>query len=343
MLTVPQIVLDAYDLGEIRKIDRVSEGLIHQTYKIESSAGDFILQRLHPLLGTKEIGLDFLAVTNHLLKKGLPAAEAVLTKDGDVLAHDGEPGGEPGGHTWRMQTFIDGRTYSQLSDPDMAKEAGQIYAQLHNALSDMGYVFQSELKLHETKKIHDEFQETLKVWKGEQMLEEGLRDEVDFLLTELPKQILPDDLPQRVIHGDPKISNILFKDGKAVSVIDLDTCNRHTVLVDIGDAFRSWCGKQEDDPNNAFDLELFAAGWEGYKEGATFLTDRERQLVPQAIACITLELAMRFLDDVFNDSYFGFDAERYTSRREHNLARVHGQIALYKDFMSKIDLVNNVL
>lgn len=335
-LTVPQHVLDAYDLGEIDNIEQIADGLIHQTYKIESTAGDFVLQKLHPLLGTKEIGQDFLAVTTHLSEKRFPAAQAVLTKNGDILAHDGEA-------SWRMQTFVDGRTYSQLSDPAMARESGRIYAQLHNALSDMKYEFQSELKLHETQKILDGFQETLKVWEGEQMLEEGLREEVDFLLAELPEQMLPDDLPQRVIHGDPKISNILFCDGKAVSVIDLDTCNRHTALVDIGDAFRSWCGKEEDDRNNTFDLELFAAGWEGYAQGAAFLTDQERALVPQAIACITLELAMRFLDDVFNDNYFGYDPKRYASRREHNLARVHGQIALYKDFKRRFEEVKAVV
>ena len=198
-LTVPQHVLDAYDLGEIDNIEQIADGLIHQTYKIESTAGDFVLQKLHPLLGTKEIGQDFLAVTTHLSEKRFPAAQAVLTKNGDILAHDGEA-------SWRMQTFVDGRTYSQLSDPAMARESGRIYAQLHNALSDMKYEFQSELKLHETQKILDGFQETLKVWEGEQMLEEGLREEVDFLLAELPEQMLPDDLPQRVIHGDPKIS-----------------------------------------------------------------------------------------------------------------------------------------
>ena len=337
MNDIPKSVLDAYDLGPIDKVDRISDGLIHQTYKIESMAGDFVLQRLHALLGTAEIGQDFLAVTTHLNDERFPAPEAVLTSGGEVLVHDGE-------HNWRMQTYIDGRAYSKLDDPVMAKEAGAMYARLHKALAGMDYEFQSELKLHETKKIFEEFQQTLKEWEGEKMLEEGLRDEVDFLLEHLPKQFLPEDLPQRVIHGDPKISNVLFKDGEAVGVIDLDTCNRHTVLVDIGDAFRSWCGKEEDDPENTFNLELFEAGWRGYVDGAgDFLTDEERALVPQAIACITLELATRFFKDVFDDAYFGWDSARYKSRREHNLARAHGQMALFKDLMSKIEDVKKVL
>jgi Ser/Thr protein kinase RdoA (MazF antagonist) len=323
MNDIPKSVLEAYDLGSIEKISRISDGLIHQTYM----AGDFILQRLHPLLGTAEIAQDFLTVTTYLTKEGFPAPEAALAQGGEVLVYDGE-------FSWRMQTFINGRTFSAVSDPLVAKEAGAMYARLHKALSGMDYEFQSELKLHETKKIFSEFQETLEKWRGEKLLEE-VREEVDFIL---------EALPRRVIHGDPKISNILFKGGEAIGVIDLDTCNNHTILVDIGDAFRSWCGKEEDDSENVFNLELFKAGWQGYTENAgDFLTGEERALVPKAISCITLELAARFLKDLFDDNYFGWNAERYESRREHNLARVRGQVALYKDIQKKLSEIEQVL
>ena len=136
----------------------------------------------------------------------------------------------------------------------------------------------------------------------------------------------------------PEVVGIENGLGNVMTVIDLDTCNHLTVLADLGDAFRSWCGGKEDDPNNAFNVELFMAGWDGYKEGAgDFITQQEKDLVGQAIGCITLELAARFLKDVFDDSYFGFDESRYASRRGHNLARARGQIALFKDLQSKLD------
>ena len=141
--------------------------------------------------------------------------------------------------------------------------------------------------------------------------------------------LLPDDLPLRVIHGDPKISNVLFdRRLRATGIVDLDTCNRRPLLVELGDAFRSWCGKAEDDPHNTFSLPVFNAAWRGYaQEARGFITARERKLVAKAIGTITLELAARFLIDYFEDSYFGWDSSRYLSRRAHNLARARGQIA----------------
>ena len=43
---------------------------------------------------------------------------------------------------------------------------------------------------------------------------------------------------------------------------------------------------------------------------------------------VCIELAARFAVDVFDDSYFGWDATRFPSRRAHNLIRARGQLAL---------------
>ena len=149
----------------------------------------------------------------------------------------------------------------------------------------------------------------------------------------------------RVIHGDPKISNILFDTkGQARAIIDLDTCNRRPLLVELGDAFRSWCGGAEDNPRNTFSLPIFRTAWAGYKKGAgNMMTKRELQYVPKAIGTITLELAARFLADYFDDNYFGWDSSRYPSRRAHNLARALGQIAEFRDYQKKLPAIKKIV
>lgn len=333
---IPSKILKAYDLGKVRRITVVSSGLIHQTYKISAEKGMFILQRLHPVLASKKIADDFLAVTSYLHVRDFPAPQCVLTKTGRVLARDEK-------HAWRMQTFIAGATHDRLGSLAQAREAGAMYARLHATLNGMRYTFTSPVKLHRTRAVYRTLMQTVRACK-DQLLVRAAQPEIDFLRHELPSYFLPADLPKRVIHGDPKTSNILFDArGRAKAVVDLDTCNRHTILVDLGDAFRSWCAKKEDDANVEFRLDLFRAGWSGYAREATFLTARERRLVPQAIQCITLELAARFLTDYFTDSYFGWDPKRYPTRRAHNLARARGQIALFKDIKTKRSNLTKIL
>jgi len=158
----------------------------------------------------------------------------------------------------------------------------------------------------------------------------------------IKKLLLPDNLSLAVIHGDPKISNFLFKDGKASATVDLDTCGRASVLYDLGDAFRSWCGGLEDDPNNSFNIEHFTQGLRGYMS-QNKLPQKEVSLLLQSVELITLELAMRFCTDYFEDSYFSYDKERYPNRKAHNLARTRGQIALHKSIVVQREEIEEVI
>lgn len=332
-ISISPSVLSAYDIGTVKKTEPIAIGLIHQTFKVVTDRGAFIIQRLHPILESEETAQDFLAVTNYLHEQKFPAPQCVLSKEGKVLVHDGE-------HKWRMQTFLEGDTIEKIDTPARAREAGAMYARFHRVMDKISHQFQSPLVLHETEKVFAAFEDSVQKNKGTDLLA-VVKDDVAFTARELPKSFLPLDLPMRVIHGDPKISNILFDEkGKAKALLDLDTCNRKSILVELGDAFRSWCGLEEDDPKNPFRVEIFEAGWRGYlSEAKGFLTPREIELVPQAIGTMILELVARFLADYFNDSYFGWDAKRYPSRRAHNLARARGQIALYRDLQTKMKKV----
>ncbi len=322
---IPKEVLRDYQIGKIRSIKPMIAGLVHKTFALTTDRSSFILQKLHPVLASEAIAEDFLAVTEFLRAQEFPTASCVLTKRGRVLARNGKD-------VWRMQTKLSGRTIHVIESLAMAREAGEIYARFHKVMDEMDYLFKSKKILHETEKVYETF---LKVVKGEKVDE--VKELADFVRRELPRYFLPTDLPMRVIHGDPKISNILFTKGHAAAIIDLDTCNRRPLLVELGDAFRSWCGGAEDDPHNTFSIPKFRAAWLGYERGARgFITARERALVPKAIGTIILELAVRFLTDYFTDNYFGWDPSRYHSRRAHNLARVRGQLAEFLDYKRKL-------
>lgn len=333
---IPKKVLKAFGFDDVSTTKQLSSGLIHQTFLLKNDREQYIIQRLHPVLASPEIANDFLAVTKYLKEEKFLAPECVLSKKGEVLVDDGK-------WKWRVQTFIPGKTVSLLKDAKMATEAGKIYARFHETVAKMPYTFQSKKVLHDTETLFETFRHTIDAYRDSELMLDVI-DDVVFLFEQTPKFFLPKTLPLRVIHGDPKISNILFDaTGKAKALVDLDTVNRRPVLVELGDAFRSWCGGKEDDSKNTFSIPMFRASWKGYASNASFLTKIERKYVGKAIGTITLELACRFMTDYFTDNYFGWDSSRYPSRRAHNLARARGQIAEFKDYLKKRKNIEKII
>ena len=86
-------------------------------------------------------------------------------------------------------------------------------------------------------------------------------------------------------------------------------------------------------------LELFEAYTKGYlSEMAPYITYEEVSLMAESIRIITLELAIRFLNDYINgDTYFK------TNYEKHNLDRARNQIALVKDIETKLDYMNEYI
>lgn len=84
------------------------------------------------------------------------------------------------------------------------------------------------------------------------------------------------------------------------------------------------------------DFELFKAYTDGYmSEMVPYITQEELTLMSESIRIITLELAMRFLNDYINgDTYFKIN---YPT---HNLDRARNQLALVKDIENKMDDIN---
>ena len=324
---IPQIILDQYNLGQVHSIERISSGLVHTTFRITSDSGDFVIQKLHSILSSQEIADDFLLVTSFLNNQGFSAPKCILTKNGNVLSFEEN-------QAWRMQTAILGQSYDRIDDLNMIEQAGKMLGRFHFAIAKLPSQLKSTFALPPNPGVvFQKFEQVINNKKSS-------LPEVDFIMSAFAKLFLPNDLPQQIIHGDPKVSNFLFLNNICVGLIDLDTCNRQSVLMELGDAFRSWCGGKEDDEANTFSLEKFKAGWKGYQTGAgNLLGNEERKLLPQAIRLVTLELACRFLTDYFEDCYFGWDEKRFASRQEHNLARCRGQIAEFKDLELKRSLI----
>ena len=310
----------------------VVSGLMHGTWKVVAGDRRYALQRLHHKLATPEIVADYVAVTGHLAAKGVPAPELVPTRAGEPVA-------TVDGSWWRLSTWLDGETRMKVTSAAEARAGARMLGRFHRAMADIPHVFGSQHPLHDTPG----HLARLKAAVADPRYAEPrktIAPQVRQILDLLPPLMLPETLPERVVHGDPKISNVLFAaagDGplEAVGMIDLDTCNRHTLLVDLGDAVRSWCRDGGEDEDERFHIDRFAAILEGYAETGPPLTADEIALLPGAGRLITLELASRFARDVLEDEYFAFDATRYPDRRSHNRARTRSMLFLAEDMRAQ--------
>jgi Ser/Thr protein kinase RdoA (MazF antagonist) len=153
----------------------------------------------------------------------------------------------------------------------------------------------------------------------------ALATNIDAALAALPPAPAA---PLRIVHGDPKLSNLLFAvDGAPLCLVDLDTLAHAPLAYELGDAFRSWCNPHAEDATQAtFDLGLFEGAARGYaEEMSASITIPERDAIVIATQAICLELAARFAADALREAYFGWDPSRFASRGEHNLARARGQ------------------
>ncbi len=276
-----------------------------------------MLQALHPALATPEILADFEVVLAFLAKAKFPAPRLIPTLDRESFVHEN-------GRIWRLLSFVAGETLDHAPNYAQIEEAMALLGRFHDVMSLCNYAFLSRHPLHQTAQHLERLKQVFA-----QAPKSEKNGEVGALFRQITSRasLLPPNLPVRIVHGDPKISNFRFANDQAVALLDLDTCTRHSVLVDLGDAARSMCATAPEDEVARFDPLAFGALCKGYHRERS-LTREEVALLPRVPAIIAWELAARFLTDYFEDSYFAFDAARYPSRKAHNWARAKGQAAL---------------
>ncbi|TNE50042.1 MAG: hypothetical protein EP343_10005 [Deltaproteobacteria bacterium] len=307
-------------VGTWKQSQPIEVGLIHGTYKIETSLATFCLQRLHPKLATDGILQDYQVVTDHVAKHNFPAPQLVPTSQGN-LSFDDEDGSR-----WRLTTWLEGENTSTIRSLAMVRSAAEMFGEFHNLMQGLEYTFQSSHPLHDTQHHLRNLRDAVNEHKSNSWFKK-IEPMIEWVEEKLPPILLPDDLPTCVVHGDPKISNLLFNaEDQAIALLDMDTCTRHTPLVDLGDAVRAWCCLKDKNGDVGFAIDRYEAIIEGYAEMGPRMEAANLERLHVAGLLITLELAARFLADTLQDSYFAWDSSTYSSRSEHNADRAQTMV-----------------
>lgn len=333
-------ILDRFALpAPVAGVAPYGGGLINATFLVTAGDARYILQRINGSVfpEPERIISNLSVLAEHAAthaESGLRIPTLIPARDGLSFVRDA------GGGLWRLMEFIpDTRGLTRIDDPEQAREVGRILGRFHVLVSDLP-VERLAVTLpgfHVTPNHLECFERVLAAYTAvrSEALSQAIarvtarRTRVDVL--EAARR--DGRLPVRVIHGDPKLDNILFDrvTGRAVSLIDLDTVQAGLVHYDIGDCLRSCCNRRDGPGGAGFALDLCRAILGAYAHETDGLLDAaEIELLYDAIRLIPFELALRFLTDhLEGDRYF-----RVTERGQ-NLHKAGIQLALVEDIETK--------
>jgi hypothetical protein len=361
-LSVPAEVADVASrfavTGKLIASDPFAGGHINDshllTYRRERQTVRFLLQRindavfLEPVLVMDNIRRVAAHIAKALAAQGArDIGRRVLTL---VPTHAGEPYyRDAAGSYWRLYPFVAGaRVYETVVTAEQAQRAGRAFGTFQHLLADL-----PGPRLHET--IPDFHNTPLRFDALEQAVQADVCNRAAAAKAEIELAarhrllagVLLDlrqrgEIPERVVHNDAKISNVLFDraTGEALCITDLDTVMPGLALYDFGDMVRSMtCAAAEDETDLSkveVRMPLFEALARGYLEATReFLTPAEREQLVFAGKLITLEQGVRFLTDFLNgDTYYR------TERSSHNLDRCRAQFKLVESIEQHAALMN---
>lgn len=337
-------------IDDVGSLIPLGNGRINDTYLLATGDGRrYVLQRLADIF-LPTVLEDIHYITRMANMFGFRMPSLVLAQKGGLGVTDTD------GATWRMYTYEEGVVRDAGVTPAQAASATRLIGKFHTFFVNDRYVFRHVRPgFHKTRGIL----ETLATRLGE--ADAARAHGNDGMLRPVTKAILACGERSlstgeweragdtRIIHGDPKLANILFDPTgtEAITLLDLDTMGRRTVLIDLADAARSWCnlGGEDDVENVAFDLPVFRAMMEGYAETAA-MSALECALLPFAIERIALELAARSAIAAYNTlhhpdrpSFFKLNERRWPDIYTQYAALARGQLRLAYDIRAKRGLI----
>lgn len=340
MEVIAKVVSDFLGAVAIHDVVVLQSGLINSTYRVETSRGDFILQKMNQTVFPKIHALlnNKIKITQYLQQINFPTITFLSTPEGLFYTQEGED-------IWQLSVYVPSIVKEKIKSPIMAEKAGIFLVQFHKALLDFPIV-ELEYTLpdfHNTPKRYNAFED--KVTRASKERLKNASEEIEKLnqyyakVAPVALAIQEGVIPLRVVHNDTKIGNMLFDDkGNIICIIDYDTIMPGSILHDVGDALRTGTNTATEEEKDLtkvnFDAEIYESFMKGYTaEALSFMTAKEAEAIHLSLPLLLFEQACRFLADYLdNDRYYT------TSYEQQNLIRAKTQIHLLSQVCSYFKL-----
>lgn len=325
--------------GEICTVKKFGSGLINDTYRVSTLSKKhrhFVLQRINSEVFPKPqwVMENLRTLLFHINKSSdqqaqLTLPEIITTHSGQLVYQDNKQ------QFWRAISYIENsQSFEVITQASDAEQVGSALREFHRRVCDLPVTLLHDTLpgFHITPYYLAEYQQ-IKPVKQESSEMRFCREfiaqhqqQADVLETAKQQGLLA----VRVIHGDPKLNNLLFckTTRQAISIIDLDTIKPGLVHYDIGDCLRScW---QTNNPIR-FDLDICNLILSCYLEQTRdFFTAHDYDYLYPAIQLLPFELGLRFFTDYLQGNrYFK------VSEPEQNLHRACRQFQLMQSIQGQ--------
>lgn len=351
-----EAVLSEYGLNsDAVDLKPFGTGHINSTFllSVKTSGEKFILQSINSNVFKKP---SVIAQNVKLVGDFLAANYPEYLFIGSLPTISGEEMAVVDGVYWRLTHFVTNSTsFDTLSDPNQAYEAALQFGRLNKLLSDFDA---SQLQetipgFHDLGLRYQQFEDALHGASDE--LKKHAEKEINtalhyrFILDYFNSFKDSAEFPDRAMHHDTKISNMLFdKDSlKGICVIDLDTLMAGKFISDLGDMMRTYlCAYSENEPDISkitIRIDYFEAIVRGYLyEMGAKLSPTEKELIVFSGKYLIYMQAIRFLSDYLNGSIY-----YPISYPEQNLDRTKNQFKLLAELFENekilVDIVTKCL
>lgn len=333
------------------KLTQIGSGHINRTYLLSNlkNGEKSILQNINShVFKQPEVIASNIKHVDTYLKSNYPdylfPAPLPCLKGNTVVKH--------GEDYWRIIPFVDGTVaLDTLTEPKQAFEAAKQFGKLSRLLDkfDSTKLNPSIVGFHDLalrfKQFSDALVNTTEELKSNATQEvKAALDHKDILeqFEEADKQV---DFPNRVMHHDTKISNVLLAEEtyEGVCVIDLDTLMPGKFISDLGDMMRTYLCEYSENEKDLSKInirqEYFSAMIEGYlSEMGNILTKTEKELILFSGKYIIYMQALRFLTDYLNESiYYPIHYP------EQNLDRAKNQFKLLAEIIKDEEQLQSII
>ena len=307
-----QSIAGKFSGGEaILKLTALGHGLINETYLVNTSLRAFVLQRINRRVFPEPalIMANLQQLDSHLQQipnKQLQIPSIILSNSGQPLFVDEEQ------QVWRaLELITASESREKLTRISEAEQVGHALGHFHRLCSNLPSEKMHDTLpgFHITPVYYAQYQSLLPIashysQQADVIFCQHYVQKFQPQIAVLENARQQGLLFERVIHGDPKLNNFLFKPGtdQIVSLIDLDTVKPGLVHYDIGDCLRSCCHDAHD---NRFDLNICSSVLSAYLgEAGEFFTPTDYEFLYTAILLIPFELGLRFFSDYLSGNIY---------------------------------------